>query len=42
MSTLSSTSAEPRARPRVPDAALPWLGVLGVLVLIELRGARRG
>jgi ABC-type nitrate/sulfonate/bicarbonate transport system permease component len=36
MSALSSTSAKPRTRPRVPDAALPWLGVLGVLVLIEL------
>ena len=36
MSTLSSISAEPRPRPRVPDAALPWLGVLTVLVLIEL------
>ena len=36
MSALSSTSAEPRPRPRVPDAALPWLGVLGVLALVEL------
>lgn len=26
----------PRRRVRVPDAALPWLGVLGVLVLLEL------
>jgi ABC-type nitrate/sulfonate/bicarbonate transport system permease component len=32
MSTVSSTSA----RPRVPDAALPWLGVLIVLVALEL------
>src|SRR4051794_6990835 len=36
MSTLSSTSAEPRPRPRVPEAALPWIGVLAVLVLVEL------
>src|SRR4051794_22123919 len=36
MSTRSSTSAEPRPRPRVPEAALPWIGVLAVLVLTEL------
>ena len=35
--TLTATTSR-HARPalRVPDAALPWLGVLGVLVLIEL------
>ena len=36
MATVQDMPARAAVRPRVPSAALPWLGVLGVLVLIEL------
>ena len=36
MSAAATHPAPAARRVRVPDAALPWLGVLGVLVLIEL------
>src|SRR4051794_29366120 len=36
MATVQDFPARTASRPRVPDAALPWLGVLGVLVLVEL------
>ena len=36
MATVQDMPARAAQRPRVPGAALPWLGVLAVLVLIEL------
>ncbi len=36
MSAATAHDVPARARPRVPDAALPWLGVLTVLVAVEL------
>jgi ABC-type nitrate/sulfonate/bicarbonate transport system permease component len=36
MATVQDAPARTVPRSRVPDAALPWLGVLAVLVLIEL------